>query len=125
MPFDVCQRGTIPLFSWIVGLNRSSPTNPPIDYDLASSTRPVWTLRELLALSGPNDLDALLDTRVSCTNAAGTLALRIAIAKWKPAFRSRKDGGWSPPARFPELPPHRFRRAQPISEFARGTVFVS
>ncbi len=53
---------------------------PRIEFDLASSTGPVWTLRELLALSGENELEALLDTRVSYTSAVGTLALRTAIA---------------------------------------------
>jgi aspartate/methionine/tyrosine aminotransferase len=54
---------------------------PPIEYDLASSTGPVWTLRELLAFSGEDELEALLDTRVSYTSAVGTLALRTAIAE--------------------------------------------
>jgi aspartate/methionine/tyrosine aminotransferase len=54
--------------------------DPPIEYDLASSTGPVWTLRELLALSPENEMEALLDTRVSYTSAAGTPALRAAIA---------------------------------------------
>jgi aspartate/methionine/tyrosine aminotransferase len=51
-----------------------------IEYDLASSTGPVWTLRELLALSGVNDVDALLDTKISYTSAIGTPALRTAVA---------------------------------------------
>jgi aspartate/methionine/tyrosine aminotransferase len=54
--------------------------NSPIEYDLASSTGPVWTLRDLLALSGGNELDALLDTRISYTSATGTPKLRAAIA---------------------------------------------
>jgi aspartate/methionine/tyrosine aminotransferase len=54
--------------------------NPPIEFDLASSTGPVWTLRELLALSGANELEPLLDTRISYTQAAGTPELRAAIA---------------------------------------------
>jgi aspartate/methionine/tyrosine aminotransferase len=52
----------------------------PIEFDLASSTGPVWTLRELLALSGGNELEALLDTSISYTSANGTPALRAAIA---------------------------------------------
>jgi aspartate/methionine/tyrosine aminotransferase len=52
-----------------------------IEYDLASSTGPVWTLRELLAIAGDNDLDALLDAPISYTTAPGTPALRAAIAK--------------------------------------------
>jgi aspartate/methionine/tyrosine aminotransferase len=54
--------------------------NPRIEYDLASSTGPVWTLRELLALSGEAELEGLLDTPVSYTTAAGSLELRAAIA---------------------------------------------
>src|SRR5260370_33699156 len=61
-------------------IEQKHSANPPIEYDLASSTGPVWTLRELLALSDGNELDALLDTSVSYTSAAGTLALRTAIA---------------------------------------------
>jgi aspartate/methionine/tyrosine aminotransferase len=61
-------------------IEQKDSANPPIEYDLASSTGPVWTLRELLALSPENELEALLDTPVSYTSAAGTLALRTAIA---------------------------------------------
>jgi aspartate/methionine/tyrosine aminotransferase len=61
-------------------IEQKHSANPPIEFDLASSTGPVWTLRELLALSGDNELEALLDTRVSYTSAAGTLALRTGIA---------------------------------------------
>ena len=45
-------------------IEQKQSANPPIEYDLASSTGPVWTLRELLALPGGNELDALLDTSV-------------------------------------------------------------
>ena len=62
---------------WIAQKNTA---DPPIEYDLASSTGPVWTLRELLALSGGDKLEELLDTRVSYTSAAGTPELRAAIA---------------------------------------------
>ena len=51
-----------------------------IEYDLASSTGPVWTLRELLALSERTELEDLLDTSVLYTSAAGTPTLRSAIA---------------------------------------------
>ena len=54
--------------------------NPRIEYDLASSTGPVWTLRELLALSGEAELEGLLDTPMSYTTAAGSPELRAAIA---------------------------------------------
>lgn len=61
-------------------IDQKNFATPPIEYDLASSTGPVWTLRELLALSGENEMEALLDTRVLYTSAVGTLALRTAIA---------------------------------------------
>jgi aspartate/methionine/tyrosine aminotransferase len=51
-----------------------------IEYDLASSTGPVWTLRELLAVAGNEELEGLLDTPISYTAATGTPALRAAIA---------------------------------------------
>lgn len=65
------------LDQWI---HQKHTADPPIEYDLASSTGPVWTLRELLALSGENALEALLDTSVSYTSAAGSMELRTAIA---------------------------------------------
>lgn len=52
----------------------------PIEYDLASSTGPVWTLRELLSLSGGDEVQAMLDTAISYTSATGIPALRAAIA---------------------------------------------
>jgi aspartate/methionine/tyrosine aminotransferase len=55
--------------------------DPPIEYDLASSTGPVWTMRKLLALESERELEGLLDAPVSYTSAAGSLALREAIAK--------------------------------------------
>src|SRR6266436_5240135 len=61
-------------------IEQKHSADPSIEYDLASSTGPVWTLRELLALSGGNEMEALLDTNVSYTSAAGTPALRTAIA---------------------------------------------
>ncbi len=66
------------LDDWISQKNRP---DSKIEYDLASSTGPVWTLRELLALGDGGELESLLDTRVSYTSAAGTPALRGAIAE--------------------------------------------
>ena len=51
-----------------------------IEYDLASSTGPVWTLRELLALAGDGVMEDLLGTSISYTSATGTPALRAANA---------------------------------------------
>jgi aspartate/methionine/tyrosine aminotransferase len=65
------------LDQWI---EQKNAPDSPIEFDLASSTGPVWTLRELLALSPKDEIQELLDTRVSYTSAAGTPALRAAIA---------------------------------------------
>ena len=62
-------------------IEQKHSADPPIEFDLASSTGPVWTLRELLALSGRDEWESLLDTRVLYTAAAGTPELRAAIAK--------------------------------------------
>jgi aspartate/methionine/tyrosine aminotransferase len=66
------------LDQWI---GRKHTANPPIEFDLASSTGPVWTLRELAALGGEPSLEFLLDMRVSYVAATGTVDLREAIAK--------------------------------------------
>ena len=50
----------------------------PVEYDLGSSTGPVWTLRELLSLGG--DLEELLEAPISYVNSRGSFALRDAIA---------------------------------------------
>jgi aspartate/methionine/tyrosine aminotransferase len=50
----------------------------PVEYDLGSSTGPVWTLRELLSLGG--DLEELLEAPISYVNSGGSFALRDAIA---------------------------------------------
>jgi aspartate/methionine/tyrosine aminotransferase len=61
-------------------LEQKQTADSAIDFDLGSSTGPVWTLRELLALSRENEIDKLLDTRVLYTAVAGTAPLRNAIA---------------------------------------------
>src|SRR5262249_46370320 len=53
--------------------------DPPIEFDLASSTGPVWTLRELLALGG--DLEELLDSRLFYSPPAGSDELRLELAR--------------------------------------------
>src|SRR5689334_2773035 len=65
------------LDQWIA---QKQSADPPIEFDLASSTGPVWTLRELLALAGADAIEPLLDTRISYTSAKGTQELRTAIA---------------------------------------------
>jgi aspartate/methionine/tyrosine aminotransferase len=71
----------IPPFLLDRWIEQKQAADARIEFDLASSTGPVWTLRELLALSDGAELEELLDTPVSYTAAAGSLALRTAIAK--------------------------------------------
>ncbi len=61
-------------------LEEKFAADPPIEFDLGSSTGPIWTLRELLKLEGEDALERLLDTRLVYTTAAGTPDLRGAIA---------------------------------------------
>jgi aspartate/methionine/tyrosine aminotransferase len=61
-------------------LEQKFTAQPPIEFDLGSSTGPNWTLRELLKLAGENSIEHLLDTRLVYTTAAGTDELRSAIA---------------------------------------------
>jgi aspartate/methionine/tyrosine aminotransferase len=61
-------------------LEQKFTAQPPIEFDLGSSTGPNWTLRELLKLAGENSIERLLDTRLVYTSAAGTDELRCAIA---------------------------------------------
>src|SRR5712692_6561588 len=65
------------LVQWI---DQKFYADPPIEYDLASSTGPVWTLQELLALAGPEAQERLLDTTLIYTSPAGSAELREAIA---------------------------------------------
>jgi len=75
---------TLPPFLLDEWLDQKNTADPPIEFDLGSSTGPVWTLRELLRLSGDpgalGDIDALLDTNLLYTPPAGTRELREAIA---------------------------------------------
>jgi len=60
-------------------LEQKFAADPPIEYDLGSSTGPAWTLRELLSLGG--DLEALLDTTLFYTPATGSEELRQEVAR--------------------------------------------
>jgi aspartate/methionine/tyrosine aminotransferase len=60
-------------------LEQKFSANPPIEFDLGSSTGPIWTLRELLSLGG--DLEALLQTQLFYTPPAGSPELRGQIAR--------------------------------------------
>jgi aspartate/methionine/tyrosine aminotransferase len=69
----------IPPFLLTHWLEQKSTADPPIEFDLASSTGPVWTLRELLALE-PAAEERLLSTTLRYTPPAGTAELRSEIA---------------------------------------------
>ena len=62
-------------------LEQKHAADSRIEYDLAASTGPVWTFRDLLALAGQTGFDEkLLDTAISYTSGAGSRELRQAIA---------------------------------------------
>lgn len=60
-------------------LEQKFTADPPVEFDLGSSTGPVWTVRELLALDGASP-ECLADTALSYTPSPGSAALRQAIA---------------------------------------------
>ena len=51
-----------------------------VAYDLACSTGPAWTVREIFELMPPEEKESLWDTRATYRPAAGTEGLREAIA---------------------------------------------
>src|SRR5689334_16916458 len=57
-------RMKLPPFLLDQWLAQKGSANPPIEYDLGSSTGPVWTLRELMALAGDGTMEQLLDTSI-------------------------------------------------------------
>jgi aspartate/methionine/tyrosine aminotransferase len=65
------------LDEWI---RRKYDSDPPIEFDLASSTGPVWTYRELLALED-GLAERLLDTPLFYTSPLGAPELREEIAR--------------------------------------------
>src|SRR6266568_4204578 len=62
-------------------LNHYKYADPPIEFDLASSTGPVWTLRELLELDPSYSLEELLDTQLVYMRVEGTKALCQCVAE--------------------------------------------
>jgi aspartate/methionine/tyrosine aminotransferase len=62
-------------------LAQAFTAEPPIEFDLGSSTGPVWTLRELLELEGEGAGEQLLDTALSYTPAEGSAQLREEIGR--------------------------------------------
>ncbi len=62
-------------------LAQKHTAKPPVEFDLGSSTGPVWTLRELLSLGGNLDeLLDLLDAPISYVSPNGSRSLVEAIA---------------------------------------------
>jgi aspartate/methionine/tyrosine aminotransferase len=68
----------LPLFALDAWLAQKHDPAVRLDFDFGSSTGPVWTARELLALGG--DWEELLDSSISYVSPRGTPALREAIA---------------------------------------------
>src|SRR5215467_7712044 len=62
-------------------LNHYHFADPPIKYDLASSTGPVWTAQEVLDLMGEDEQREFRETRLLYCHASGTKALREAISE--------------------------------------------
>jgi aspartate/methionine/tyrosine aminotransferase len=62
-------------------LDQKNLRDPKIEFDLGSSTGPSWTLRELLDVSGDDEYERLLDTKLFYTTPAGSRDLREAIAE--------------------------------------------
>jgi aspartate/methionine/tyrosine aminotransferase len=67
------------LDQWMDGYEFASP---PIRYNLASSTGPVWTLAELMALGGAKALHTLDSVRLCYVLPQGTAELRQRIAEF-------------------------------------------
>jgi aspartate/methionine/tyrosine aminotransferase len=61
-------------------LNRYHAPGSPVEFDLASSTGPNWTMHDLMELSGADELEALFDTRLVYSPASGGEELRREIA---------------------------------------------
>jgi aspartate/methionine/tyrosine aminotransferase len=78
VPGIVCSSMNLPRFLLDEWLAQKRTAATPVEFDLGSSTGPVWTLRELLLLG--SDIDGLLDTHISYVSPNGTLELRQGIA---------------------------------------------
>ena len=90
----VCSSMDLPRFLLDEWLEQKHNAATPVDYDLGSSTGPVWTLRELLSLGG--DLEELLEAPISYVSPRGTSALREAIASLEgcdPEYVQATTGG--------------------------------
>jgi len=61
-------------------LNHYHFADPPIKYDLASSTGPVWTMQQILDLMDDDERRQLSEARLLYCHASGTTKLRQAIS---------------------------------------------
>src|SRR5215467_13268772 len=61
-------------------LNKYQFADPPVRYDLAASTGPTWTLKELTALFDDAERERLNDFALVYTPSAGTRELRAEVA---------------------------------------------
>ena len=71
----------LPPFALDDWLNYYRFTEPAIEFDLASSTGPAWTLGDLLQLLDANERERLLTTKLLYSSANGDERLRLAIGK--------------------------------------------
>jgi aspartate/methionine/tyrosine aminotransferase len=100
MPLTAERRDRLPVIGWVAGERRGDTgrmriapflldrwltehqfATPPIEFDLAASTGPRWTWDELLSQLAPGVLEGIGDSGVSYGPAAGSPALREAIAE--------------------------------------------
>ncbi|MBV9927876.1 MAG: pyridoxal phosphate-dependent aminotransferase [Acidobacteria bacterium] len=71
----------IPVFLLDEWLNQYHFSPNPPEFDLASSTGPHWTTREMLGLLSAEERERFLDTELVYADAAGAAGLRAAIAE--------------------------------------------
>ena len=71
----------LPPFALDLWLTKYKFASPPVRYDLASSTGPRWTLRELLDLGGPSTRADLESLMLSYQPTAGSAGLRRRIGE--------------------------------------------
>jgi histidinol-phosphate/aromatic aminotransferase/cobyric acid decarboxylase-like protein len=62
-------------------LNKYHFADPPVEYDLASSTGPSWTLRELLDSLDEDERQRFSNAKLVYSDAAGSEELRKSIAE--------------------------------------------
>jgi hypothetical protein len=67
-------------------LKQKFSADPAIEFDLGSSTGPVWTLRELLDLGG--SLEGLLDTKLFYNRLKARTNCARNLPGWKTSSRS-------------------------------------